>query len=332
MGRTLHIVDGDSTGGGLRLAGLKKKGEILCWRDALYCGPVPAGLGLRQLSQRRSLFWTKGKSKSEFDKRDAALARYREYEEIVLWFGATSLCQLSLVQLLSWFGEQKIGNVRLSLVSAYGGRLRTEQLLQAFVARRTITPGQVHLARKVWHAFRLPSPMRLCGLLKTDLRALPELRATIEEILQEHADTRDGLSRLERKLLLASESLGIATTASIVGTVISTEWVGDVLLLDMLRTFVAGVSWPLLQSEGPLPRDGRGFEFNAVKLELTDDGRRVLVPPPTDVRTTNSQNLDPADPSTDTVQLDVVCLARERRHAIVQTGKQVRRQRSSPRK
>src|SRR5439155_13254189 len=102
--KVLHIVDGESTGGSLRQAGFRKNGDILPWRDALYTGPVPRGLTLRQLSRLRSRFWT-GKSTTEFEKRDAALARHADYDEVVLWFEPTSLCQLSLVQLLAWFGE-----------------------------------------------------------------------------------------------------------------------------------------------------------------------------------------------------------------------------------
>src|SRR2546422_11602165 len=40
------------------IAGFRKNGEILPWRDALYTGPVPRGLTLRQLSRLRSRFWT----------------------------------------------------------------------------------------------------------------------------------------------------------------------------------------------------------------------------------------------------------------------------------
>jgi Domain of unknown function (DUF1835) len=94
--KTLHIVDGESTGGSLRQAGLGRKGDILRWRDALSTGPVPRGLTLRRLSRLRSRFWT-GKSATEFDKRDATLTHHAEYDEVVLWFGATSICQLSLV-------------------------------------------------------------------------------------------------------------------------------------------------------------------------------------------------------------------------------------------
>ena len=100
-GKSLHIVDGESTGEALKASGLTRSTEILCWKDALYTGPVPAGLSLKELSQLRSQFWTGGKRRDEFSKRDAQLLTWRKYDEIVLWFGSTSVCQLSLAQILT---------------------------------------------------------------------------------------------------------------------------------------------------------------------------------------------------------------------------------------
>jgi hypothetical protein len=74
------------------------------------------------------------------------LTHHTEYDEIVLWFGATSICQLSLVQLLAWFDEHSRDNTRLRLVSVYGGWLRPEQLLQAYDARQPITPASSSLS------------------------------------------------------------------------------------------------------------------------------------------------------------------------------------------
>src|SRR6266496_5192862 len=97
--KIFHIVDGESTGGTLRASGLAKSRDILRWKDALYTGPVPAGLSLKKLSLLRSKFWTASKRKDEFQKRDAQLLTWREYDEIVLWLGSTSICQLSLAQI-----------------------------------------------------------------------------------------------------------------------------------------------------------------------------------------------------------------------------------------
>jgi hypothetical protein len=272
--KTLHIVDGESTGGSLRQAGFGKNGDILRWRDALYTGPVPRGLTLRRLSRLRSRFWT-GKRATEFDKRDATLTHHPEYDEIVLWFGATSICQLSLVQLLAWFDDHSRDNTRLRLVSAYGGWLRPEQLLQAYDARQLITPAQRGLGRRVWFAFCSPSPKALSQLLTTDLRVLPEIRDTITLMLQEYPERQSGLSRLERKLLRTVESLGVTTPAATVDMTLRTELVGDVLLFDMLRAFIMAPH-PLLAFAEPFKGKIKSYQFNGSKIEVTDIGRSVL--------------------------------------------------------
>jgi len=272
--KTLHIVDGESTGGSLRQAGFGKKGDILPWRDALYTGPVPRGLTLRRLSRLRSRFWT-GKSATEFDKRDATLTHHTEYDEIVLWFGATSICQLSLVQLLAWFDEHSRDNTRLRLVSAYGGWLRPEQLLQAYDARQPITLAQRRLGRRVWFAFCSSSPKALSHLLTTDLRVLPEIRDTITSMLQEYPERQSGLSRLERKLLRTVDSLGVTSPAAAVGTTLHTELVGDVLLFDMLRAFTKAPH-PLLRFAEPFKGKFKSYQFNGSKIGVTDTGRSVL--------------------------------------------------------
>jgi hypothetical protein len=145
---TLHIVDAESTGGTLRLAGFRNNGEILGWRDALYTGPVPAGLTLRQLSRLRSRFWTKGKSQRNFDKRDAALAEHARYKDIVLWFGPDCvLCQLSLMQVLSWLGEHAVPAARLSWVAQHGGELSPGQIPDAYAS-----PSLSPRLKCAWHA------------------------------------------------------------------------------------------------------------------------------------------------------------------------------------
>lgn len=272
--RTLHIVDGESTGGSVRRARLGTKRNLLSWRDALYTGPVPRGLTHRRLSQLRSRFWN-GKSDREFDQRDATLAHHANYDEIVLRFGLTSICQLSLIQLMHWFDKHSRDNTRLRLVSAYGGWLRPEQILQAYANRRPITPSQMRLGRRAWLAFCSSTPKALSQLLAGDLRALPEIRDTIAFLLREYPERHSGLSRLERKLLRTVDSLGITTPAVTVGTTLHSELVGDTLLFDILRGFIT-VPHPLLSVAGPFKGTPRNYQFNGSLIQITDTGRMVL--------------------------------------------------------
>ncbi len=275
-GKTLHIVDGDSTGGILKEAGFRRNGEILVWRDALYTGPVPARLTLRQLSGVRSRFWTKGKSATELDKRDAALAKHGRYENIVLWFGEHCvLCQLSLMQILSWFREQGVAAGRLEWVRAHGGELRPEQIVDAYSSRRPVTTAQMRLAERAWGAFRQASPVGMSRLLKADLGCIPSCRGALTRLLQEYPANRSGLSRLEGELLREIRKRGRAKAATVVGSVLVREYVGDVLLIEMLRDFVR-VSVPLLRFADPFTGRFESYQFNGAMLELTEVGRRVL--------------------------------------------------------
>src|SRR5450631_20377 len=210
--RTLHIVDGESTGRLLRQAGLGSKRNILSWYDAHYTGPVPRDLTFRWLSGLHSGYWI-GKNDTECDQRDATLALHADYDEIVLWFGPTFICQLGLIQLLHWFDKHSRDDTRLRLVSAYGGRLRYEQVLSAYDSRQPIAPSQKRLGRRVWHGLCSKSPNVLSRLLASDLRVHPEIRDTIVFLLREFPGRQSGLSRLERKLLRTVNSLGITTPA-----------------------------------------------------------------------------------------------------------------------
>lgn len=274
--KTLHIVDGDCCGGTLRISGLAKATDILSWRDALYTGPVPRDLTLRDLSRVRSQYWTHGKMTNDLAKRDAHLERYRNYEHIALWFGPDCvLCQLSLMQLLSWFREQKVSPKRLSWVALHGGELPPEQMAKAYASHRPIRTAQMHLAARVWRAFRQASPKPLARLLETDVSAIPGLRHAMIRILQEYPSTRNGLSRLEDLLLREIQKRGTARSAEVVGAILQKETVGDTLLFDMLRMFMKAPQ-PLLQFAKPFASNIKSWRFNGSTLTLTDLGMRVL--------------------------------------------------------
>lgn len=272
---TLHIVDGDSTAGTLKDAGFSRR-EILSWRDALYTGPVPAGLSLRQLSRVRSRFWTNGKRATEFDKRDAALAKHGRFDSIVLWFGEHCvLCQLSLMQILSWFREQGVAAEKLAWARVHGGELRPEQIPRACAARQSVTTAQMRLAERAWRAFRQDSPQGMARLLKVDLSGLPSLRGPLTRLLQEYPWNRSGLSRLEGELLREIRKREKAKAVVALGSIMMREYVADTLLLDMLRNFV-WAPLPLLRFAERFEGKVETNEFARSILELTEVGRWVL--------------------------------------------------------
>lgn len=274
--KTLHIVDGESTGGTLRVSGIARAKDILVWRDALYAGPVPAGLTLRQLSRLRSQFWTKGKKPGALRKRDAALTEYERYDEISLWFGpGCTLCHLSLAQILSWLSERRISAKRLSWVAVHGGMLRTDQMPTAHAARQPITARQMQLNKRFWRDFRRPSPLGLVQMLAADLREVPGLREAVAWLLREYPSRRNGLSRLEDELLREIQRLGRAKSVRAVASVVARDWVGDAFLFDVLRNLVSA-KYPLLEFAEPYAGRIESWKFNGATLTLTAIGQGVL--------------------------------------------------------
>jgi hypothetical protein len=61
----------------------------------------------------------------------------------------------------------------------------------------------------------------------------------------------------------------------VVTTVLRTETVADLLLLDMLRDLLTAPH-PLLSYAAPFTGSVRSYKFNGAKLTLTNTGRRVL--------------------------------------------------------
>lgn len=202
-GRMLHITNGESVS--LPQSGLP--GRVVFWNDVLAEGPVPRGLPLDELSRIRERFladfFQLPQSEVSFAQRDEAITKFRDHEEVVLWFEHDLFDQLQLIQLLDWFATQDLGRTRLSLVAAnsYLGPLRPEELPPLFETRHTVTARELKTAQAAWEAFRSPQPLDLARLLDDDLSALPYLRQALLRHLQQFPDVSRGLARTERQIL-----------------------------------------------------------------------------------------------------------------------------------
>jgi len=184
---------------------------MLPWRDVLHDGPVPEGRSFDELRAVRAAFlagcgWgTRDGIEAELAVRDAQLARFRDHDEVVLWFEHDLYDQLQLMQLLDWFSERPLGRTRLTQVAsdAYLGMMPAEEMRRRFDARTAVTPEQITLGRQGWAAFRAPDPRVLERFVERGaaLAALPFLRAALLRQLQELPDAHAGLSRTERQAL-----------------------------------------------------------------------------------------------------------------------------------
>ncbi|MBS1811886.1 MAG: DUF1835 domain-containing protein [Acidobacteria bacterium] len=291
----LHITNGDSAADLIKDAVFS--GQILSWRDVLHEGPVPAGLSLTQLSDVRASYiaaqgWgALATVKASFAERDETLTRFREHEEIVLWFEHDLYDQLQLIQLLDWFYGRDRGASRLSLICIgeypgihpfHGlGQLNPDQLASLFPVRRSVSPKEMKTGHLAWHAFTSPDPTEIEKILATNISALPFLRNALLRHLQQFPSTTNGLSRTEQQIL-AAVAAGHHGPGEIFQYDQSQEeqvFMGDWTLWCYVKGLCEG-DLPLLAVENGesfyLPFDGPSPEFGAQKLVLTEAGQSVL--------------------------------------------------------
>ncbi|HET7460787.1 MAG TPA: DUF1835 domain-containing protein [Longimicrobium sp.] len=272
----LHITNGDAAGDKLRASGVS--GTVLCWRDVLHEGPVPAGLPFPELSAVRARFiagqgWGGGDGIArEFAERDAALAGCRAHDEVVLWFEHDLYDQLQLIQLLDWFATN--GRPRLTLVcgAEYLGMSEPRRLAERFTQRSPVTTEQLALGAAAWNAFRSPDPTAITRLLEDDTLELPYLADALARHLAQFPSTANGLSRSEQQALEViaggAATLKDAYLASHHGLE-DPVWLGDSTFVGYLEDLAAG--------EHPLVSIGPGARDDIHRaVALTDAGRAVL--------------------------------------------------------
>ncbi|HLV87027.1 MAG TPA: hypothetical protein VKV39_08635 [Candidatus Sulfotelmatobacter sp.] len=164
---------------------------------------------------------------------------------------------------------------RLSWVALHGGELHDSQVAAAYAKCRPVTAAQMSLAVTVWRAFRQPKPADIMKLTRQLPKLIPGLKESLLRLLQEYPSQRNGLSRLEKLLLMTIRSKGSITAATAASAIFSKETVGDLLLFDMLRDFVRA-SHPLLEFAEPFSGNIGNRHFHSAVLRLTGFGKRVL--------------------------------------------------------
>ncbi|HSU15460.1 DUF1835 domain-containing protein [Longimicrobium sp.] len=279
----LHVTNGDCAAERIRAAGLA--GEIVPWRDVLHEGPVPAGLPLRELSALRARFiagrgWGAADDAArEFAERDAALERFREHDEVVLWFEHDLYDQLQLAQVLDWLAGQDAGSTRLALVcgAEYLGNSAPERLAERFGERSEVADAELALAREAWAAFRAPDPSGIAALVEEDSSVLPFLGAALTRHLEQFPGTRNGLSRSEQQALEAIAAGAATLRDAYIASHQRREdpiWLGDATFVAYVEDLAAGPS-PLVTIGAAAAPDDPSATL-ARRVALTDAGRAVL--------------------------------------------------------
>jgi hypothetical protein len=276
----LHILNGDSTRGGLLQSGVR--GEFLTWTDVFYEGPIPGETGSEPFRQARARYLASaGYGARESILRglrhqDQLLARANEYTEVVLWFEHDLFDQLLLARHLEWLSRNPSAASRVHLIQAdrYLGTLQPEELDALYPTRTPVTPLQVASGTDAWRAVCADSPTVLERLVDDGPQPeLPFLHGALSRLLEEYPSTSCGLSRTERQMLQAIRN-GSATVGECFVASQHMEdhiFMGDWSFMHIARE-LAGAVEPLLELDG----DEGGPSSAKAAMSLTDLGRDVL--------------------------------------------------------
>lgn len=199
-GDILHLVNGESVAGTLRVPG-----RIAIWRDVLCEGPVPATADDSEFARVRAEylaaagFASYDQALAGIEQFHIELARAPEFAEVVIWCEYDLFDQVMLLRILEWIGRRGAGAAKLSLIDAGTllGRFTSEELAALMATREPVTPAQLGLAREAWAAYTAEDPRGIVELLRRDTSALPFLHGALRRHLEEFPSARNGLSRTE---------------------------------------------------------------------------------------------------------------------------------------
>ncbi|MFH0952935.1 MAG: DUF1835 domain-containing protein [Verrucomicrobiota bacterium] len=291
----LHVHCGDASAEMLRKGGVK--GEVIVWSDPLFTGPIlpkaPAekwrAARAKHLSDstRRAL-----KRKQAADwllKQDQALEKFRDYDEVVLWFDACLFDQVILIRQLDWFARRELGKTALCLICPGEfpgfakppglGELLPKQLATLVETRHRVTQAETKLAQEAWAAFGSPDPTAIEKLLARDCSALPFLAEALKRHLEQFPSARNGLNRLQHEALdvVAAGHNKLVNIFVYVDHREERPFFGDTIVWVCLDSMANG-EHPLLHVDGPgpLPLWSPPKKLGPWTVDITAAGRRVL--------------------------------------------------------
>jgi hypothetical protein len=225
----LHVLNGDATAEPMRGAGIP--GVLTVWADLLHEGPVRYAPGSSESRRERAEYLSRAGYADVTDVAsslrdwDAALERWTEHDEVVLWLEHDLFDQLLLIRHLTWFAGRGAPPGRLSLICIgefpgvddfHGlGELSGDQLATLYPLRQPVSARQFNVAQRAWTAFISAEPGALAELVREDEPELPFLMPALRRLLGEYPATFNGLSVSEQRALEALASAGELDLASL---------------------------------------------------------------------------------------------------------------------
>jgi hypothetical protein len=287
----LHIHNGDSSAGIAKKANIP--GDHLAWREALVCGPAPAGLSADDFRILRAKHLAEDydvdvdKCATELRTQEEKLGRFVDHEEVVLWFEHDLFCQVQMVYLLDWFSRHDLGKTKLSLICIDRfpgvenfrglGQLSVEQMESLVPQRTTVDESQMQLGANAWAAYSSSTPTQLETLISAKTNALPFLKTAFVKHLERFPSVRNGLGRIENVLLelIAGGRQDFNSLFSAFQQKEPAYGFGDAQIFLHLRRLVNAADAPLTTSDTNVSLMNAN-QVAGTSFEITETGKRLL--------------------------------------------------------
>ena len=288
--RLLHVLNGDCVR--MTLEHSSVAGAFVPYADILHEGPVPAATQPATWRETRARYLAESGYVSytdalrTYERWDAQLASFEDYDEIVLWFEHDLFDQLLLVRHLDWFSRRDLGGTSLSLICIgeypgyepfHGlGQLDAEQLASLLGTRAPVTRDQLSLGRRAWAAFTGDDPGAFDAIVHEDTsRTLPFLSGALHRFLEEYPALGSGLPRTERHILelVSREPMSPGALFHAAQQREERVFMGDSTFWHRLRLLAAG-DVPLIALDVP---SWEGPEVPSGTISITEAGRAVLL-------------------------------------------------------
>ncbi|WP_454189861.1 sigma-70 family RNA polymerase sigma factor [Paenibacillus sp. Marseille-Q7038] len=213
--KMLHIVNGDVVAEKLKQGSIQ--GDILVWREIYTVGPVfkemntDAHLTVRAKYLEQNLGIPAEQYRVTCKQQEEQLAKFRQYDEVVLWFEHDLFDQTMLCYLLSFFAHQDLGHTKLNLLTIGEfpgievfrglGQLTSEQLLTLSGTWQLVSSKELQLGDALWKAYASSDLDELRQLLNGDTSSLPFSKEAYLAYLSRLSSEPDGIGSVEREVM-----------------------------------------------------------------------------------------------------------------------------------
>lgn len=280
--RTLHITNGDSAAKLIQDAEIE--GVVIPWRDVLHEGPVPFGMTLQELSNIRANYiasqgWgNKSEVLNSFLERDQAIAKFKNHDQLVLWFEHDLYDQLQIIQILAYLATRDLHKYPIHMIctEAYLGMQSIDGIKALVNEIQPVSYEMVTVATTAWQVFTLNTPGEWFNLLEANTDCLPFLKDAVMRLLQEYPDVNTGLSQTQLSALQVVNEVGKVAANQLFNSYQQLEerrFMGDVVFWGYIAQLLEGDNALLtLQS-------GQSLSLPVTEdqvFSLTEKGRQVL--------------------------------------------------------